>query len=297
MRPRGKCCDRSRAGQSIVAFEPTLPATNSIQLTTSLAARTYTPSAHARDASNACNAKPICSRRCHSFIRVDDRRSAASMRGAPDPTGCQGIDYQSYAPFNSWTSGVTKVGGISSSHQDQLPARTTVSRHRERRHSTSASARPTASSSAADASASSASGGVFNLMREEPSILGDAAGCSTPARRPRAAFCLTGQPRTFVHPQSHQSILRAMRLFGADAYTFFVLTDDDGGGSYGHTPLRSQSELIVQAAMQKLRPKEASYGSLERPGGVDPIDERRKGCRLPLEGPRYGGKTFSTTFW
>ena len=193
------------------------------------------------------------------------------------------------------------IGGASSwssSHRVEVPARAAVSRHREgRRRAASNLSSPAGAIHGTPTSNPASSGADLNESSAEPSIRGDAAGCSVSARRPRAAFCLTGQPRTFVHPQAHESIHRAIRRFGADAYTFFVLTDDDGGGSYGHTPLKAQSDRVVRAAMQTLRPKEAAYGALERPSGEEPIDERRRSCRLPVEGPRYGAKTFSTTFW
>ena len=62
-----------------------------------------------------------------------------------------------------------------------------------------------------------------------PSFPAEDVGCANPP--PKAAFCFTGQPRTFIHPEAQRSIVRALKSFGADAYTFFVLTDDDPGSS------------------------------------------------------------------
>jgi hypothetical protein len=113
---------------------------------------------------------------------------------------------------------------------------------------------------------------------------------------PRAAFCLTGQPRTFLHPEAQASIIKAARSFGAHAYIFFFLTDDDGGSSWAHPPIR-ESRARVHAAMATFRPKLAAYGSLNESDSY--AAHRRQQCGLPPEGPTraIGGRPFMKTFF
>lgn len=82
------------------------------------------------------------------------------------------------------------------------------------------------------------------------------------AAPPTAAVCFTGQPRTFTHLQARTSIARALRHFGADFYTFFVLSDGDAGSSYGHAALTPSSDVVTDA-MHSLRPKHASFGRFD----------------------------------
>ena len=45
-----------------------------------------------------------------------------------------------------------------------------------------------------------------------PSFPAEDVGCARPP--PKAAFCFTGQPRTFIHPEAQRSIVRALKSFG-----------------------------------------------------------------------------------
>ena len=128
-----------------------------------------------------------------------------------------------------------------------------------------------------------------------PSFPAGDVGCARPP--PKAAFCFTGQPRTFIHPEAQRSIVRALKSFGADAYTFFVLTDDDPGSSYHHPSIRSSGDG-VRAAMAALRPKFASYAPLEA-GAAGYANERRVACGMKEEGVTHaiGSRYFMQTFY
>ena len=128
-----------------------------------------------------------------------------------------------------------------------------------------------------------------------PSFPAEDVGCARPP--PKAAFCFTGQPRTFIHPEAQRSIVRALKSFGADAYTFFVLTDDDPGSSYHHPSIRSSGDG-VRAAMAALRPKYASYAPLEA-SAAGYANERRVACGMKEEGVTHaiGSRYFMQTFY
>lgn len=62
---------------------------------------------------------------------------------------------------------------------------------------------------------------------------------------PVAALCFAGQPRAFTHPAVLKGINKnVVAAFGADTVSFFYLTDDDAGSSYGHVPIDSQAHLV-----------------------------------------------------
>ena len=96
------------------------------------------------------------------------------------------------------------------------------------------------------------------------------------------AFCFTGQPRTFLHPEAQASIARALRSFGGHAYTFFVLTDDDSGSSWQHPAVRAQAARVHEA-MGSLHPMHVTYGPL--PLGLKSYAaERREQCGMSPDG-------------
>lgn len=146
----------------------------------------------------------------------------------------------------------------------------------------------------------SSSGGGRELREERgdvhPSFAAVDAGCGT-SPTPKAAFCFTGHPRTFIHPEARASIKRAIRGFGADAYTFFVLTDDDGGSSWAHPPIHATPSEVT-AAMAELRPKAASYGAPPAESSSYAAS-RRASCGLPPEGltRAIGSRPFMRTFY
>ena len=137
-------------------------------------------------------------------------------------------------------------------------------------------------------------------LRANSTVCGSAGGGVggvPPAPRPTAAFCLTGQPRTFIHPEAQRTIKRAIRSFGAHAYVFFHLTNDDEGSSYAHPPLLNDARL-VHDAMASLRPKVASYAAPASDSGTYAA-ARRAQCGLPPEGRTWaiGGRLFMRTFY
>jgi hypothetical protein len=233
---------------------------------------------------------------CHTFVRADDKRAAASAKGAPNPTGCQTIDYSYAWPGNNTQRiesvaailvGASLAEGAAGNASEpsvlsvaQLPRRAHAAfrgntTHRVSLHHGSAgqtaaldrlltaTGRHTAVFPASSSiSTGHRAGPTVNLeakgrashthpasrqssgtppqqaghmdlamdgrstkWREdadflnEPSIPGDHTVCRsqrdagerptvdvgegsrTVGRHQRAAFCLTGQPRTFVHPQ------------------------------------------------------------------------------------------------
>ena len=95
----------------------------------------------------------------------------------------------------------------------------------------------------------------------EPSFAAGDSSC--PGRAPRAAFCLVGQPRTFAHAAAHTTLAEAVQAFAADAYLFFVLTDDDAGSTKGHAAMRD-NVTRTRAAIATLRPKVVQH-RLEAP--------------------------------
>ena len=115
--------------------------------------------------------------------------------------------------------------------------------------------------------------------------------------RPRAAFCIVGQPRTFAHQAAHGSLLElAIGAFGAEASTFLVLTDDDAGSTKGHAAMHDNATR-THAAIAALQPQAVRYGSrldvLGRPAAAAP------GCRLParLRKPYFGTANQTWVVW
>lgn len=122
--------------------------------------------------------------------------------------------------------------------------------------------------------------------------------CATSVKPSTAAFCFTGHPRTLIHTAAQATITQAIRSFGAHAYTFFVLTDDDGGSSWGHPPIRHHDLGAVQAAMAAFHPKVAQYGPFD-PSLASYAADRRKACGMSREGltRAIGSRPFMRTFF
>ena len=119
-----------------------------------------------------------------------------------------------------------------------------------------------------------------------PSFFADeATGCSGHPR-PRAAFILAGQPRSFFEPLAQRSAVAAIKSFGADAFVFAFLTDDDDGSSKGHPSVREGNTSRAWEAIRRLRPKRVYYGPL-----ADSLMRAPPGCNLspdltaPYTGP------------
>ena len=97
----------------------------------------------------------------------------------------------------------------------------------------------------------------------QPSFAAAGAACS--GRVPvAAAFIIAGQPRTLTEPLAQRGLVSAIQSFGADAFTFAYLTDDDGGSSKGHAAVVHTNITHVQEAIAALRPKAVYYGPLTR---------------------------------
>ena len=106
----------------------------------------------------------------------------------------------------------------------------------------------------------------------------------------RVAFCFSGQPRTFVLPATYTSLISAVVSFsaGAEADTFFYLTDDDNGDSAGNGPAGNITSTTVHEVMSLFRPKAAYYGPFNakmpgpHPGCVFStfMNERRRGATV-----------------
>ena len=124
------------------------------------------------------------------------------------------------------------------------------------------------------------------MVGHHPSFKADPTSCPG-ARVVNAAFIIAGQPRTFLEGFAQRGLERAIRAFGANAFTFAYLTDDDGGSSKGHTPMAQPNSSRVHAAIAVLRPKRVYYGPL-----VQSILSPPAGCQLsaallaPYAGPQ-----------
>ena len=207
---------------------------------------------------------------CYHYIRSDGVATFGAPRGTPKgDTGCHSLSYaRPPSEADPHLAGEAMTTVLPPTLQTQKPTASP----------TSAAAEPS-----------------FSAARNTPCNTSGAGG--SVRGPPTAAFCLTGHPRTFIHPEAQQSIVRALKSFGAHAYTFFVMTDDDGGSSWAHPPIRS-SASDVHAAMAVLRPKVVDYGTLNV-SLASYAAERRKACGMPPEGltRAIGSRPFMQTFF
>lgn len=210
---------------------------------------------------------------CYGYIKSDGTPTFGAPPGTPGESGCHDLSYSDILE--------SRATGTPMPPTEPLP--TLVGQ-------------PTAGGRrlAADDVATS---------RPKPSFRAVSVGCDEPPKRarppPAAAFCFAGQPRTFIHPAARRSLVRAIKGFGADAYVFLVLSDDDPGSSWAHPPVRA-STTAVHAAMRSLRPVDSYYGPLSGLNmSAGYAAERRAACGMQPEGltRAIGSRRFMQTFY